>query len=274
MADGRVPSGVPGLDELVGGGFPINRTVLLCGDIGTGKTTLGLQFLMAGVASGEAGVLVSVDEKPQHVIEDGRRFGWRVDDAVGRRLLTVLDASPFFMALRDRSALDARHVASDLAQQVRHAEASRLVIDGVTSLAPDVADAATTEGFIRSLIQSLEDNLECTTVLTTRTTASAHPSVVGASAERLTSGVIELKVGPVSDSEELGRRRSLLVRKMRGAPSAIDEQPFDIVDGRGLVLLGSRAPVARKASAARPVLATRNGVPGQGRHRTPDTGQK
>jgi circadian clock protein KaiC len=235
-AESRVPSGVPGLDALIGGGFPRHRTVLLCGDIGTGKTTFGLQYLMAGVAHGEAGVMVSVDEKPQHVIDDARRFGWDVDGAVEQGLLTVLDASPFFMALRAKSALDARHVASDLAQQVRHAKAGRLVVDGVMSLVPDASDAAATEDFIRSLILSLEDNLGCTTLLTTRTTAGAHPSLVGSSAERLTSGVIELKLGPVADLEELGRRRNLLVRKMRGAPSAIDERSFDIADGRGLVL--------------------------------------
>ena len=241
--EARVPSGVPGLDDLVGGGFPRHRSVLVCGDIGTGKTTFGLQFLMAGVERGEAGVLVSVDEKPQHVIEDARGFGWDVAGAVEQRRLTILDASPFFMALRSKSALDARHVAGDLTQQVRHAMASRLVIDGVTSLAPAGNSDAAADDFIRSLVLSLEDNLECTTLLTTRTTAAgAHPSAVGSSAEQLTSGVIELKLGPVVDLGELGgcfpgwRRRSLRIRKMRGAPSAIDERPFDIADGRGLVL--------------------------------------
>jgi len=240
-----VPSGVPGLDDLVGGGFPRHRTVLLCGDIGTGKTTFGLQFLMAGVERGEAGVLVSVDEKPQHIVADARRFGWDLDAAVSRRLLTVLDASPFFMALRSKSALDARHVAGDLTHQVRHATASRLVIDGVTSLAPAGAGDAAAEDFIRSLVLSLEDNLECTTVLTTRTSAAGDYSfAAGATAEQLTSGVIELKLGPIVDLGELGgcfpgwRRRSLRVRKMRGAPSAIDERPFDITDGCGIVLRG------------------------------------
>jgi circadian clock protein KaiC len=245
VSESRVPSGVPGLDDLVGGGFPRHRTVLLCGDIGTGKTTFGLQFLMAGVDRGEAGVLVSVDEKPHHVIEDARRFGWDLDAAINQRLLTVLDASPFFMALRSKSALDARHVAGDLTQQVRHATASRLVIDGVTSLAPAGAGDVASDDFIRSLVLSLEDNLDCTTVLTTRTTAAgAHPSAVGSTAEQVTSGVIELKLAPVVDLGELAgcfpgwRRRSLRIRKMRGAPSAIDERPFDIADGCGLVLRG------------------------------------
>lgn len=235
VAAARVPSGIPGLDALVGGGFPRHRTVLVHGDIGTGKTTFGLQFVMEGATRGEAGLLVSVDQKPQHVLEDARRFGWDVDGAFDRQLITVLDASPYFTALRGRNGLDARRIASDLTQQVRHASASRLVIDGVTSLVPDAAPLAGVEDFLRSLIVSLEDNLGCTIVLTARTSRSLFTSPLGRTAERLTSGVIELNVGPQG-----GRTgRSLRVRKMRGGPMTLGEQSFDIVDGRGLVMRGA-----------------------------------
>jgi circadian clock protein KaiC len=243
-AEARVTSGVPELDALIGGGLPRHRAVLVYGDIGTGKTTFGLQFLMAGVARGEAGVMVSVDEKPQHVIADARRFGWDVAGAVALQRLTVLDASPLFMALRGKHALDARHVATDLAQQVRQAAASRLVIDGVTSLAPAAVTAADADDFVRSLLLSLEDNLGCTIVLTARTTAGAHTAAAGTSAERLASGVIELKLAPVAGR----RRRSLIIRKMRGAPSAIDERPLEIVDGRGIVLPDPLTPKGHHSS--------------------------
>ena len=227
VAMARCASGVPGLDAVVGGGFPLHRAVLLCGDIGTGKTTFGLQFLMAGAAHGEAGVLVSVDEKPRHVIDDARRFGWDVNGAANPRI-TVLEASPFFTTLRGRNNLDARQIAGDLAQQVRRAGATRLVIDGATALSP----ADDVDDFVRSLVTSLEDNLGCTTMLIARTSAGAHTLAPGSSLERLTSGVIELRVG--SHRGAVGR--SLLVRKMRGGPSALDPLEFDLVDGRGLVL--------------------------------------
>jgi circadian clock protein KaiC len=228
----RAASGIPGLDALVGGGFPVHRTVLVHGDIGTGKTTFGLQFLKEGAARGEAGMLVSVDQKPAHVLEDARRFGWDLDSAVDRQAITLLEASPYFTALRGRHSLDARQVASDLTQQVRAVKASRLVIDGATSLVPDGAAAGGVEDFLRSLIVSLEDNLGCTTLLTTRTASGGDISHLGAAAERLASGVIELKLAVVG-----GRPgRALLIRKMRGAPTALGERPFEIVDGRGLVL--------------------------------------
>jgi circadian clock protein KaiC len=219
---------MPGLDSLVGGGWPLHRTILVCGDIGTGKTTLGVQFLMAGVAAGQGGVLVCVDEKPQHVLGDAARLGWDVDGAIARRLLTVLDASPFFTAFRGRDGVDARHVAADLAQQVRRTAATRLVIDGAASLAPDRAAA----DFMRSLVTSLDDNLGCTTLVTARTSNGAHTLVAGTSLEELTSGVIELRVGSTNGSTG----RSLVVRKMRGGPAALGPHAFDIVDGRGLVL--------------------------------------
>jgi circadian clock protein KaiC len=232
----RVPTGIAGFDELVGGGLPFHRSILVYGDIGSGKTTFGLQFLMAGAARGEAGVLVSVDEKPQHVLEDARRFGWDVDAAVDRQLITVLEASPCFTELRGSNGLDARQVAGDLAQHIRRVKASRLVIDAATSLVPAGARAGTVEDFLRSLIASIEDNLGCTTLLTARTCASIHTSTVGPAAERLASGVIELTLG--SDGGRTGR--SMTVRKMRGAPTTLGERPFDIIDGHGLVMCDAR----------------------------------
>ena len=118
-------------------------------------------------------------------------------------------------------------------------KASRLVIDGAASLAPD--SGMDVEDFVRSLVTSLEDNLGCTTVLTVRTFAGVHSSGVGPSAERLSSGVIDLMLGPVGDPATSGSfagcmRRSLRVRKMRGGPMATGERAFDIVNGRGLVL--------------------------------------
>lgn len=228
MVQARVMSGVPGLDALIEGGFPRHRSILVCGDTGTGKTTFGLQFLAEGASHSEAGMLVTVDEKPRHILETARRFGWDLAGAGESRRVTLLDASPFFTDARGRSGLDARQVASDLVRQVRRVGAQRLVIDSLTSLIPDAALPQREHDFFRSLLSSLDDNLGCTLVLTARTFAGAPPSEVCRTAELFASGIVDLRAGPVG--------RALSVRKMRGARAELLERSFDILDGRGLVV--------------------------------------
>lgn len=228
----RESSGIPGLDALIDGGFPSHRPVLLIGDVGTGKTTFGLQFLMEGVRRGEAGLFVSVDQKPQHLLEDAARLGWDLDGAITRGLLTVLDASPAFTALKADGSLDARLVSSDLAQHICRISARRLVLDGAASLVPYGASPTRVADFIRSLVASLGDNLGCTSLLTVQTANRAYASPAGPIAERVTAGVIELQVATVGDQA----RRVLLVHKMRGAAVALGAHGFTITDGRGLSL--------------------------------------
>jgi KaiC/GvpD/RAD55 family RecA-like ATPase len=243
-------TGIPGLDELIEGGFPRHRSILVCGDTGTGKTIFGLQFLVEGAAHGEPGVLVTVDEKPQHVLEEARRFGWDLESASESRRVTLLDASPFFTDARGRSGLDARQVASDLVRQVRRVDAQRLVIDSLTSLIPDAASPEREHDFFRSLLFSLDDNLGCTLVLTARTFAGGSPSDVCRTAELFASGIVDLRIGPVgervvTDADGIRRvpiiGRSLSIRKMRGTRAELLERPFDILDGRGLVLRESES---------------------------------
>jgi circadian clock protein KaiC len=232
MTDGRVSTGVRGLDALLAGGFPARRTVLVRGGAGTGKTTLGLQFLMAGVERGEPGVLVAVDQKPRHVVEDAARCGWDLNAAAGRQLLTLLDASPFFTAARGKAiALDARQVATDLAQQARTVKATRMFVDSLTSLVPEGGSATEARDFLRSLFFSLEDNIGCTVLLASHAMEGERGPM--AYAESLATGLVDLKL--VRDGDQ--HRRTLFVRKMRGTPTDLTERSFHMT-GTGIALDG------------------------------------
>ena len=83
----RIQVGIPGFDELVHGGLPKGRSSLLAGSTGTGKTVFGLQFLAAGAAMGEPGVLVTFAERPEDLIENAASFGWDLDGLVRDRRL-------------------------------------------------------------------------------------------------------------------------------------------------------------------------------------------
>ena len=75
-------TGVAGLDFVLGGGFACNRLHLLEGNPGSGKTTIALQFLMAGAAEGEVGIYVSLAETEQELRAGARSHGWTLDDKV------------------------------------------------------------------------------------------------------------------------------------------------------------------------------------------------
>ncbi len=72
----RLSTGVAGLDAMTGGGFIVGSANLAAGSPGTGKTTLGLHFLVAGVQAGEPGVFVTFEYLPQQIYADALARGW------------------------------------------------------------------------------------------------------------------------------------------------------------------------------------------------------
>jgi circadian clock protein KaiC len=72
-------TGITGLDAILGGGLPSRRLYLLDGSPGTGKTTLALQFLLAGAARGETGLYVTLSESREELAEVATSHGWSLD---------------------------------------------------------------------------------------------------------------------------------------------------------------------------------------------------
>ena len=230
----RVPTGVTALDESIEGGLPPLRVTLVTGPAGSGKTTLALQFLAAGLRAGECGIFIALDQKPGHVAEAAARFGWPVDSggaapAAGPAIF-VLDGSPALSLMRQR-ALDARAVMSDLIPHLRACSARRLVIDALPGLVPPGLSESDESDFLRDFVFALEDNLGCTTLLVGPDGDPRAARISGVMA-RLATGVIDMR------TRETGGRlaRYLMVRKMRATIVDADEQAFEIGPA-GAVLL-------------------------------------
>src|SRR5688572_6830357 len=73
-------TGVPGLDDILGGGLPRNHMYLVEGDPGVGKTTLALQFLREGARVGESGLYITLSESKTELEEVARSHGWTLND--------------------------------------------------------------------------------------------------------------------------------------------------------------------------------------------------
>src|ERR1700738_385675 len=79
--DGRVASGIPQLDELMGGGMSIGQATVVLGPSGAGKTILGLRFIAEGLEAGERCLLVSFQETGEQLVKKAASFGWDMADA-------------------------------------------------------------------------------------------------------------------------------------------------------------------------------------------------
>ncbi len=81
------------MDEVLNGGLPKARTILVVGSPGSGKTTFSIQFLVGGAKAGEPGLYVSLDEKPERVKANLSSFGWNLDSLEDAGKLTFIDAT-------------------------------------------------------------------------------------------------------------------------------------------------------------------------------------
>ena len=108
LADTRVPTGVPGLDRMLGGGLMAGRPYLVTGGTGSGKTLLGLTFLLEGVRRGEEVLLVAVDEPPGEIVENVRSLEWDLS------AIKTLDANPGTRGIKRNMAVQEIRAMNDL----------------------------------------------------------------------------------------------------------------------------------------------------------------
>src|SRR5581483_8795418 len=78
-ATSHAATGIEGLDYILGGGFPRNRVYLIEGHPGSGKTTLGLQFLLEGVKEGERALCISLSENREELESVAASHGWSLN---------------------------------------------------------------------------------------------------------------------------------------------------------------------------------------------------
>ena len=102
----RMPTGIPGLDKLIEGGFVKGSTNLLAGGTGTGKTLFCAQFIMDGLKRGEKCMFLTLEETPEDIIGDCARFGWDLSKYIANGQLELIYKDPFELTNVGRSFLD------------------------------------------------------------------------------------------------------------------------------------------------------------------------
>ena len=98
----KCPSGIEGLDELLGGGLPGGRSILVSGRCGTGKTTLAIQFLANGILKyGEPGILVTLEQHADELRDDALHYGIDLRKFEEEGKLILIDTSLSRLGIQD-----------------------------------------------------------------------------------------------------------------------------------------------------------------------------
>lgn len=133
---GLVRTGVAGLDIVLGGGLVADRVYLIDGDPGTGKTTLGMQFLLEGMARGERGLYVTLSETRVELEEVAASHGWNLDG------ITIVELSPAADALASDAENTMYHAwevelgqtTRNLLERVEAGKPRRVVLDSLSEM--------------------------------------------------------------------------------------------------------------------------------------------
>ncbi len=177
----RTPTEITGLDELIEGGIPKGNLVVLTGDPGSGKTIFCLQYLYQGVVKhNDTGVFLSLEEKPEELMETASIFGWDLESAVKKGKIVIQTVELYdFDKLRD-----------SIEDLVTKHKAQRLVIDPGVIFHLYFERELDARKRILSLGKMLK-KLDVTTVITNESSTGQHAGLYGLE-EYVADGVVLL----------------------------------------------------------------------------------
>ncbi len=222
----RVSTGIPGLDELLEGGFVRGSTILLTGGTGTGKTTFCAQFILEGLKKNEPGVYITMEEDPEDIKTDLIRFGFDFDKFEKKGLFKFVYQNPF----------EVSDISGTVVDVINSVKAKRAVIDPVSLIGMYMKNPALLRKRLFEIIQILKKT-GATTLVTSEILDNEIGERGGGSLSRegvtefVVDGVIVLNLFGIGE----GITRSLLVRKMRRTKHGTDVYPMEIT-GKGIII--------------------------------------
>ncbi|WP_457753680.1 RAD55 family ATPase [Thermococcus sp.] len=203
----RIPSGVPGLDPLINGGFLPGRLYLITGPPGSGKTTIGIQFLIEGAKNNEVGLFVSFFDNPKIIIQDMLKYNLGLLSYVQSKKIVFYDMAEYLLHINHKMSWS--ELFNKILSFISEVNAKRVVIDSFTSMKDMVRDPENKRIALIKFIRELE-NKEVTVLLISE---MVNPDTYSEE-YYLASGVIVLH----HFIRNYTMVRALQILKMRGIP--------------------------------------------------------
>ena len=252
-----VRTGIDGLDDIMSGGLLRGNVVLVEGAAGTGKTTLGVEFIYRGATEfNEPGLIVLFEVSPDKLVRDAALFGWDFPELERQGKIKIV------FTTRQVFQQEIQQADSLLLDEAAAIGARRVFVDGLVRRTPSDTDAGrnTSEAF-HLLAEGLQRE-RLTAMLGVEVGASGGDNLGSLPEEFIADTVIHLRI----EAMERAVQRSMEIVKARGQDYRMGRHQFSIVDGKGLeVYRRVQAPRDRareEAAAYDTTIRVTTGVPG------------
>jgi circadian clock protein KaiC len=213
MASDTVPTGIPGLDKIMGGGLDRGSVTLISGKAGTGKSIFSLQFVYSGTAKfKESALYITTEETADYLRKQAANFGWDMAALEKSGSLYIMSFDPFDIDLLTTKILDT----------LQKFPAKRVVIDSVSMFELYVSDTYRTRKAMFKFLQGLKQ-MGITIFLTAEIPEDSQNLSRSGVLEFLVDSVVVLQYMAITKY-----KRSLLIRKMRMRNHSMNIHPFEI----------------------------------------------
>ncbi|HXB28645.1 MAG TPA: circadian clock protein KaiC [Puia sp.] len=223
-------SGIDGLDEITGGGFPKGRPTLICGSAGCGKTLMGIQFLVRGIIDyNEPGVFMSFEESQKDLNQNVHSMGFDLNKMISQKKLRIDHIVIEKSEIEETGEYDLEGLFIRLNHAIDAIGAKRVVLDTIESLFGGLDNAT----ILRSELRRLFQWLKAKGVTAIITGERGESSLTRQGLEEYVSDCVILLDFRVID--QIATRRLRIV-KYRGSTHGTNEYPF-LIDETGISVL-------------------------------------
>jgi circadian clock protein KaiC len=226
----KAPTGIPGLDEITNGGLPAGRPTLVSGGPGSGKTLLGVSFLVEGAQRfHEPGVLLTFEENAEELAQDVRSLGYDLNKLCDEKKLLIDYIHVDRSEIEETGEYDLEGLFVRLDHAIKQIGAKRVMLDTIETLFGGLKDDGILRAELRRLFRWLRDR-----GMTTVVTAERGEQMFTRQGleEYITDAVISLDHRV---HEQVSTRRIRIV-KYRGSTHGTNEYPF-LIDRDGITVL-------------------------------------
>lgn len=246
MPKERLATGVPGLDEMLSGGFLPGTSVLVRGAPGCGKTSLGLQYLVHGARNRQPGLLISFEEFPPSLHRDAESLGWNLAELEQAGQLHLMFTSPQMLIDSISSPQSA------LSKLISDGGIQRVVLDSITHMTRLTDDSVKLRAIYNTVINGLKRE-GATSLLLGEESRASNPRQEKGRLSFVVDGILLMRYVEV----ESAMQRAIVVLKMRGSDHAKEIRRLeirkggltvtDVFEGRENILSG----ISHRTGAAR-----------------------